>query len=146
MRARAEIEEIRPGRQGIVVTELPYQISPGTVAGRILELIKAREIDGIADINDESAGESTRLVIELKRDANANVILNNLFKHTALQSTFSVNMVALVDGVPRTLNLRDILVAYIGHQREVVRRRSQYRLDEAQNESTSSKAFCEPST
>src|SRR5687767_11378496 len=110
LRARAEIEEIRPGRQGIVVTELPYQISPGMVAGRIHELVKAREIEGIADVNDESAGESTRLVIELKRDGNANVILNNLFKHTALQSTFSVNMVALVDGVPRTLNLRDMLV------------------------------------
>ena len=132
VRARAEIEEIRPGRQGIVVTELPYQISPGMVAGRIHELVKAREIEGIADVNDESAGESTRLVIELKRDGNANVILNNLFKHTALQSTFSVNMVALVDGVPRTLNLRDMLVAYIDHQSVVVRRRSQYRLDEAQ--------------
>jgi DNA gyrase subunit A len=132
VRARAEIEEIRPGRQGIVITELPYQISPGMVAGRIHELVKAREIEGIADVNDESAGESTRLVVELKRDGNANVILNNLFKHTALQSTFSVNMVALVDGVPRTLNLRDMLVAYIAHQSVVVRRRSQYRLDEAQ--------------
>jgi len=102
------------------------------VAGRIHELVKAREIEGIADVNDESAGESTRLVVELKRDGNANVILNNLFKHTALQSTFSVNMVALVDGVPRTLNLRDMLVAYIAHQSVVVRRRSQYRLDEAE--------------
>ena len=132
VRARAEIEEIRPGRQGIVVTELPYQASPDGISARIHELIKARELEGISDINDESAGESTRLVIELKRDANANVILNNLFKYTALQSSFAVNMVALVDGVPRTLNLRDMLVAYVAHQREVIRRRSEYRLDQAE--------------
>jgi DNA gyrase subunit A len=108
-------------------------VSASTVLGRIHELVKSREIEGIADANDESAGEATRLVIELKRDGNANVILNNLFKHTPLQSSFPVNMVALVDGVPRTLNLRDMLIAYVGHQREVIRRRSEHRLEQAEN-------------
>jgi DNA gyrase subunit A len=133
VRAKAEITEMpgRSNRMAIVVSELPYQVSPGMVAGRVLELIRAREIDGIADINDESAGEATRLVFELKRDANPNVVLNNLYKQTALQSSFPFNMVALVDGVPRTLNLRDMLVAYVEHQREVVRRRSEFRLAKA---------------
>ncbi len=130
MRADCEIEETRRGMQ-ITVTALPYQTSTGAIAVRIKELVDARELDGIRDINDESSGVNTRLVIELKRDANANVVLNNLYKHTQLQTSFGVNMVALVDGVPRTLNLASILQAYVAHQIEVLRRRSQYRVDKA---------------
>jgi DNA gyrase subunit A len=130
MRADCEIEETRRGMQ-ITVTALPYQTSAGAIATRIKELVDARELDGIRDLNDESSGTNTRLVIELKRDANPNVVLNNLYKHTQLQTSFGVNMVALVDGVPRTLNLASMLQAYVEHQIEVIRRRSQYRLDRA---------------
>ncbi|MCC6436262.1 MAG: DNA gyrase subunit A [Acidimicrobiales bacterium] len=130
MRADAEIEETRRGMQ-ITVTALPYQSSAGAIAVRIKELVDSRELDGIRDINDESSGDQTRLVIELKRDANPNVVLNNLYKHTQLQTSFGVNMVALVDGVPRTLNLAGMLQAYVNHQIEVIRRRSEYRLEKA---------------
>ena len=103
-----------PGRRlEIVVTELPYQASCKAIAGRIQELVDAGELEGIADVNDNSAGGKTNLVITLKRDANANVVLNNLFKQTQLQTSFAVNMVALVDGVPRTLNLVQALQGYI---------------------------------
>src|SRR5439155_2324942 len=128
MRARAQIEETRTGSQ-IVVTELPYQASPATIQTKIADMVNSRELEGIRNIDDLSAGVDTRIVIELKRDANANVVLNNLFKHTPLQTSFSVNMVALVDGVPRTLNLVQMLRAYIDHQVEVITRRSQFRLD-----------------
>ncbi len=131
MRARVEIEETRKGTF-IVVTELPYQASPAGILMRIKELVEARELEGIADLNDESSGDATKLVIKLKRDANANVVLNNLFKHTALQTSFGVNMVALVDGVPRTLNLVQALQAYVDHQIEVITRRSRYRLRKAE--------------
>jgi len=136
IRARAEIVEDRRGPQ-IVITELPYQASPKAILERIGELVNGRDLDGIRDLDDLSAGEETKLVVHLKRDANPNVVLNNLYKHTALQSSFGVNMVALVDadaegkGVPRTLNLRDMLRAYVEHQVVVVRRRSQFRLDKA---------------
>ena len=133
MRARTDIEE-GPRTSRIVFTELPYQASPNLIMSKIRDLVDAREIDGIADVNDESAQGFTRIVITLKRDAPALVILNNLFKRTPLQTTFSVNTVALVDGVPRTLNLRDLLVAYVDHQVEVVRRRSEYRLAKARDE------------
>ena len=130
LRAVATIEEGRTSDR-IVVTEMPYQTSVGATASKIKELVDAREIEGIRDIIDESAKGKTRLVIELKRDAPALVILNNLYKRTPLQSTFSVNTVALVDGIPRTLNVVQALQAYIAHQVDVIRRRSQYRLDEA---------------
>ncbi len=130
LRAVAEIEEGR-GADRIVVTEMPYQTSISATAARIKELVQTRQIDGIADVNDESAKGRTRLVIRLKKDAAGLVILNNLYKHTPLQTNFAVNTVALVDGVPRTLNLVQALVAYIEHQVEVIRRRSQHRLDEA---------------
>ena len=133
MRALADIEE-GPRSSRIVVTELPYQASPNLIMSKIRDLVDAREIDGISDVNDESAEGRTRIVITLKRDAPALVILNNLFKRTPLQTTFSVNTVALVDGVPRTLNLRDLLVAYVDHQVEVVRRRSEFRLARARDE------------
>jgi DNA gyrase subunit A len=131
MRAKVSIEEGKRGQMQIVVTELPYQASCSAIAGRIQELVDNDGLDGIADVNDNSAGGQTNLVITLKRDANANVVMNNLFKNTQLQSQFPVNMVALVDGVPRTLNLRDALAGYIAHQIEVITRRSQYRLDKA---------------
>ncbi len=131
MRARAVIDENKNGRYEIVVTELPYQTSCSSIAGRIEELVTAGDLDGIADVNDGSAGGKTHLVITLKRDANANVVLNNLYKMTQLQTTFSINFVALVDGVPRTLNLKQALEGYIRHQIEVVTRRSEYRLAKA---------------
>ena len=131
MRARATIEEGRNGRMEIIVTQLPYQTSCSAIAGRITELVDSGDIDGIADINDGSSGGETSLVITLKRDANANVVLNKLYKMTQLQTSFSINMVALVDGVPRTINLRDALEGYVRHQIEVITRRSQFRLDRA---------------
>jgi DNA gyrase subunit A len=132
IRARTDIVE-GTGRQRdrIVVTEMPYQASISATATKIKELVETRQIEGIADVNDESAGGNTRLVIELKKDAPALVILNNLFKHTPLQTNFAVNTVALVDGVPRTLNLVQLLQAYVDHQVDVIRRRSQFRLDKA---------------
>ena len=118
----------RGGRRALVVTALPYQVSAGAVARKIADLVNARELEGIADVNDESSGDETRFVIKLKRDANPEVVLNNLWKHTPLQTSFAMNMVALVDGVPRTLTLRDALGAYVAHQVEVVTRRSEFRL------------------
>ncbi|MDJ0771628.1 MAG: DNA gyrase subunit A [Ilumatobacter sp.] len=131
MRAKASIEEGKNGRFEIVVTELPYQTSVSSIAGRIEELVTNGDLEGIADVNDGSAGGKTNLVVTLKRDANANVVLNNLFKMTQLQTSFSINMVALVDGVPRTLNLLTALEGYVAHQIEVVTRRSEYRLAKA---------------
>ena len=131
VRGKAEIEE-GPRSDRIVVTSLPYQVSPNALLTKIKDLIDSRELDGVADLNDESSGKTgMRIVIKLKRDAPALVILNNLYKRTPLQTNFAVNTVALVDGIPRTLNLRDALVAYLDHQVEVITRRSQYRLDEA---------------
>jgi len=132
MRATASIEETKRGGMQIVVTELPYQTSCSAIAGRIQELVDAGEIDGIADVNDGSSGGKTNLMIALKRDANANVVLNNLFKLTQLQTSFGVNMVALVDGVPRQLTLADAINGYLRHQIEVLTRRTEYRLDKAQ--------------
>jgi DNA gyrase subunit A len=132
MRATASIEEGKNGRMEIVVTALPYQTSCSAIASRIQDLVDSGSLDGIADVNDASSGGKTELIITLKRDANANVVKNNLFKLTQLQSTFSINMVALVDGVPRQINLRDAIVAYVKHQREVITRRSKFRLAKAQ--------------
>jgi DNA gyrase subunit A len=130
LRGKAEIEEGKTADR-IVITELPYQVSPNAVLNKISDLVREREIEGIADLNDESAQGKLRIVIKLKRDAAGLVLLNNLYKRTPLQTNFAVNTVALVDGVPRTLNLRDALVAYTGHQIEVITRRSQFRLDKA---------------
>ncbi|HVM03557.1 MAG TPA: DNA gyrase subunit A [Acidimicrobiales bacterium] len=132
MRARAEIKETKSGHS-IVVSELPYQASVAAIEQRIAELVNAREIEGIRDVQNLSAGLETKVVIPLKRDANPHVVLNNLFKHTPLQTSFGVNMVALVDGIPRTLNLAQMLRAYIDHQVEVITRRSQFRLRKAQD-------------
>jgi DNA gyrase subunit A len=131
LRAVAEIDEGRDGATRIVVTEMPYQTSVATVEKKISELVRTGDIDGIAEAQDDSSGGKTRLVIRLKRDANANVVLNNLFKQTPLQTSFSVNAVALVDGVPRTLNLAQMLTHYVAHQVEVVTRRSEFLLAKA---------------
>ncbi len=127
MRAVAEIVEGRTS-DSIVVTEVPYQVSVEQIARKAAELVERGELQGIREIRNESAKGKLRLVFELKRDATALVVLNNLFKYTPMQTTFSVNMVALVDDVPRTLNLREALVAYVEHQREVITRRSTERL------------------
>src|SRR4051812_44917447 len=133
VRARAEIVEDKKGAVFIHVTALPYQASPNAILSRIADLVGTKELEGIADLNDESAGNDTKLVVKLKRDANANVVLNNLYKHTPLQTSFGVNMVALVDGVPRTLNLLQALQAYVEHQIDVIRRRSEFRLQKARD-------------
>ncbi|MBW3669762.1 MAG: DNA gyrase subunit A, partial [Actinobacteria bacterium] len=132
MRARAEIEDGKRGAM-IVVTEIPYQTSVGSIATKIKDLVDARDLEGVRDIENLSAQNQTKLVIYLKRDANAHVVLNNLYKHTPLQTSFGVNMVALVDGVPRTLNLVQALQAYVDHQVEVVTRRSEFRLKKARD-------------
>src|SRR5487761_2169151 len=131
MRAVAEIEEHRGGVR-IVVTEFPYEVSVESVEEKIYDLVKNGDLDGIAEVQNDSAGRQARLVIRLKRDANANVVLNKLYKNTTLQTTFAVNMLALVDGVPRTLNLAQALTHYIAHQVEVVTRRTQFRLRKAE--------------
>jgi len=133
VRAKASIEEGRRGQMQIIVTELPYQTSCSAIAARIQELVDGGDLEGIADVNDNSSGGETNLIITLKRDANANVVLNNLFKLTQLQTSFPVNMVALVDGVPRTLNLKTAIEGYVAHQIEVITRRSEYRLGKARD-------------
>ncbi len=130
VRAAAEIVESGSNVQ-IVVTEIPYQTSAEVIEEKVADLVNRRVIDGIRQIHNESAKGQTKLVFELKKDAPALVVLNNLYKHSPLQSNFPVNMVALADGVPRTMTLRDCLAAYADHQQEVVRRRTEYRLDEA---------------
>lgn len=131
MRAVAEIEETSRASR-IVVTEFPYEVSVESIEEKIYDLVKNGDLDGISGVQNDSAGRQARLVIELKRDANANVILNKLYKNTALQTTFAVNMLALVDGVPRTLNLAQALGHYIAHQVDVVTRRTQFRLRKAE--------------
>jgi DNA gyrase subunit A len=131
MRAVAEIEETKNDVR-IVITEFPYEVSVESIEEKVYELVKAGELDGISAMQNDSAGRQARLVIKLKRDANANVVLNKLYKNTSLQTTFSVNTLALVDGVPRTLNLAQALTHYIAHQVEVITRRTQFRLRKAE--------------
>src|SRR3954462_14938715 len=133
MRAVVEVEEDARGRPCLVVTELPYQVNPDNLAERVAELVKEGKLTGIADIRDESSGRTgMRLILVLKRDAVAKVVLNNLYKHTQLQETFGANMLALVDGVPRTLNLAQFIRYYVDHQIEVIRRRTAFRLRKAE--------------
>ena len=132
MRAVVEVEEDSRGRTCLVVKELPYQVNPDNLAQKIAELVKDGRIGGISTIQDESSGRTgQRLVIVLKRDAVAKVVLNNLYKHTQLQETFGANMLALVDGVPRTLRLDQMIRYWVTHQIEVIVRRTQYRLRKA---------------
>lgn len=131
MRARADIEEAPGGRFQIIVTEIPYQVNKATLLSRIAELAREKKLEGISDLRDESDRKGLRIVIELKRDSRPQAILNNLYKHTALQQSFPVNMVALVAGVPQTLTLKMILGQFILHRKQVITRRSQFELDEA---------------
>jgi DNA gyrase subunit A len=133
MRAVVEVDEDARGRTCLIVTELPYQVNPDNLAERIAELVKDGKLSGIADIRDETSGRTgLRLILVLKRDAVAKIVLNNLYKHTQLQETFGANMLALVDGVPRTLNLAQFLRLYTAHQVEVIVRRTRYRLRKAE--------------
>ncbi len=135
VRAVCEIEEARSSRERerIVVTEIPYMVNKARLLEKIADLVNAKTIPGIADLRDESSREGMRVVIELKRDANAQVVLNQLYKHTQLQDTFGVNCLALVDGVPRTLTLDQALRHYVAHQVEVIERRTAYRLRKARD-------------
>ena len=133
MRAVVEVEEDSRGRTQLVVTELPYQVNPDNLASKIAELVRDGKIGGIADVRDESSGRTgQRLVILLKRDAVAKIVLNNLYKHTQLQETFGANMLALVDGVPRTLRLDQLIRHWVAHQINVIVRRTKYLLRRAQ--------------
>jgi len=131
-RAKAEIEEMENGRSRIVVTEIPYQVNKAKLIERIAELVRNKSIEGISDIRDESDKSGMRIVIELKKDTNPNVVLNYLYKHTQMQETFGVIMLALVDGQPKIMNLKEMLTHYILHQKEVITRRTRYDLDKAQ--------------
>jgi DNA gyrase subunit A len=131
MRAQVAFEEIRGDRMAIIVTELPYQVNKSALLEKIAEMVKEKRIEGIADLRDESDRDGMRIYIEIKRDANPNKVLNNLFKHTALQLAFNMNMLALVDGQPQTLPLKSVLQHYVDHRREIVRRRTEFDLGKA---------------
>ena len=132
MRANAHIETMSNGKPRIIVTELPYQVNKARLVEKIAELVRNKEIEGITDLRDESDRNGMRVVVELRRDANANVILNQLYKHTQLQESFGTIMLALVDGKPKVLNLKEILHYYIKHQEDVITRRTKYELAKAE--------------
>ena len=134
MRSRAEIEERGGGRQRIVVTEIPFQVNKARMIEKIAELVRDKKIDGITDLRDEtSLRTGVRVVIDVRKDANASVILNNLYKQTPLQTSFGVNMIALVNGRPKLINLKEALIHYLEHQKTVVRRRTEYNLKKARD-------------
>jgi len=132
IRGKAEIEDIGNGKSAIIITEIPYQVNKALLVARIAELAREKKIEGISDLRDESDRHGTRIVIELKRDSVPKKVLNNLFKHTNLQAIFPVNIVALVDGTPQTLNLKTILEEYLKHRYRVVQRRSEFELKQAE--------------
>ncbi|HEU5299982.1 MAG TPA: DNA gyrase subunit A [bacterium] len=132
VRAKAEIEELRGGRTAVVVTEIPFMVNKSALIERVAELVRNRKMVGVSDLRDESDRRGLRIVFELRRDANPQIVRNQLFKHTQLQTTFGANMLALVDGVPRTLALRDMLVHYLNHRRNVVIRRTKFELARAE--------------
>jgi len=132
MRAKAAIEEIREGKEAIIVTEIPYQVNKAEMIKKTADLVNDKKIEGISDIRDESDRMGMRIVYELKRDAIPNVVLNKLFKNTALQTSFSVNNIALVNGKPEALNLRDMIVHFVNHRHDVVVRRTQFELKKAE--------------
>ena len=127
-----EVEEISGHRQRIVVSEIPYQVNKAKLVERIADLVKDKKIEGISDLRDESDRSGVRIVIDLKRDANARLLINQLYKNTPLQDSFSINMLALVGNEPKVLNLKQMLTYYLDHQKDVVTRRTQYELDKAQ--------------
>ena len=132
VRAVTEIETMDNGKSRIIVTELPYMVNKANLILKIADLVKLKKIDGITDLRDETNREGMRIVIELRKDANANVILNQLYKHTQLQDSFGVIMLALVDNQPKVMNLLDMLTYYLDHQKDVVTRRTKYDLDKAE--------------
>lgn len=132
VRARAEIEEFGHNRQRIIVSEIPYQVNKARLVKNIADLVRDKRLEGISDLRDESDRSGMRIVIEIKRDANANVVLNNLYKHTQMQDTFGVINIALVDGQPRVLSLKQMLVHYLEHRKDVVTRRTRFELERAQ--------------
>lgn len=132
LRAKVEIEQQPNGKEMIIVRELPYQVNKAKLIERIAELVREKKIDGITDLRDESDRSGMRIVIEVRKDANAKVILNNLYKHTAMQTSFGINMLALVDGQPKVLNLKECLQYYLDHQKTVIRRRTAYELKKAE--------------
>ncbi len=132
VRAVTNIETLPNGKSQIIVTELPYMVNKANLIQKIAELVKLKKIDGITDLRDESNREGVRIVIELRRDANANVVLNLLYKHTQLQDTFGIIMLALIDNQPKVMNLLDMLVYYLDHQKNVVTRRTKYDLNKAE--------------
>ncbi|MBI4096627.1 MAG: DNA gyrase subunit A [Candidatus Levybacteria bacterium] len=131
IRGKADIEDIGNGKSAIIITELPYQVNKALMVARIAELAREKKIEGISDLRDESDRRGTRVVVELKRDTTPKKVLNNLFKHTSLQTTFSANIVALVNGTPQTLNLKTILEEYLKHRYFVVTKRSEFELKQA---------------
>lgn len=132
VRAKCEIKEIENGKTAIIVTEIPYQVNKARLIERIAETVKNKMIDGITGLQDESSREGMRVVIELRRDANPNIILNNLYKHTQMQTTFGINILALVKGQPKVLNLKEVLICYLDHQIEIITRRTKFDLDKAE--------------
>ncbi|ABR46250.1 DNA gyrase, A subunit [Alkaliphilus metalliredigens QYMF] len=133
VRAKASIEEMSKGRQHIIVNEIPYQVNKARLIEKIAELVRDKKIEGISDLRDESDREGMRIVIELKRDANANVVLNKLYKHTQLEDTFGVIMIAIVDGQPKVLNLKEVLTHYLNHQKDIIVRRTKFDLNKAED-------------
>ncbi len=131
IRSKAEIQEMKNGKNQIVVTEIPYMINKSLLITKIADLVREKVVDGITDLRDESNRDGIRIVIEIRRDANANVVLNNLYKHTSLQTTYGINNLALVNKEPKILSLKEILENYINHQRVVIVRRTQFDLDKA---------------
>ena len=132
IRAKVEIEEHSNGTSTILVTELPYQVNKAKLIEKIAELVRDKRIDGITELNDESDRNGMRIVMRIRRDVNANVVLNNLYKYTALQTTFGINTLALVDGKPKMLTLKECLEHYLNHQIEIIRRRTQFDLNKAE--------------
>lgn len=132
LRAVAKIEPFKKNRERIIVTEIPYQVNKANLIKKIAEYVKDKKLEGISDIRDESDRKGMRIVIEVKRDANANIVLNNLYKQTQLETTFGIINLALVDGVPKILDLKELIKYYIEHQKNVVRRRTRFDLDKAQ--------------
>ena len=132
MRAQVVFEEVRDDRTAIIVNELPYQVNKAALLEKMADLVKEKRIDGISDLRDESDRDGMRIYIEIKRDFNPHKVLNNLFKHTPMQLAFNMNMLALVDGQPQTLPLRSVLVHYLDHRREIIRRRTEFDLGKAQ--------------
>lgn len=133
VRAKTEIEELKNGKQRIVVHEIPYMVNKAKLIERIAELAREKEIEGITDVNDETDREGMRIVVDVRRDASAEVILNNLYKMTLMQTTFNFNMLAIVDGAPKILSLKEILTNYLQHQEIVIKRRTEFDLKKAQN-------------